>query len=218
MKTLLKEKSLSRIAKRAVAILLDRFDVRFKMNDDMILASFLDPSMQHLPIIKNYLDEHNIDVVKLLHEKWLKYELSAEVGSSDPNQGSKGPKRKASEPAVNDAKKIRLELIEKHCAMEAVVGHSPIDCIRREVNKYTSIIGVLEEPLVWWCKNEIQFPYLSKITKVMLSFMATSAIVERFFSKAGILVTKRKANLDPTSMQKILFIHENYQLIKDFYN
>lgn len=58
--------------------------------------------------------------------------------------------------------------------------------------------------------------YLSQIARVMLSFTATSAIVERFFSKAGILVTKRKANLDPMNIQKILFVHENYKLINNF--
>lgn len=140
------------------------------------------------------------------------------LSSSQSDQATTEPKRKSTESVVGDAKKIRLELIEKHCSIDAVVGHSPLDCIRREVNKYTSLIGVLEEPLVWWQKNQMQFPFLSKITKVMLSFSATSAIVERFFSKAGILVTKRKANLNPTTMLKILFVHENYKLIKDHFN
>ncbi|XP_037041774.1 uncharacterized protein LOC119078377 [Bradysia coprophila] len=141
LERLSKEKSFSQIAQRAVAILLSRFDERFKLSDDMILASFLDPSMQHLPIIKEYFEKHGIDVITMLHEKWVKYDLTAGVGSSTVNQKSTGIKRKAPEP-INDAKRIRLELIEKHCAVGATVGHSPIDCIRREENKYTSIIGV----------------------------------------------------------------------------
>ena len=94
---------------------------------------------------------------------------------------------------------------------------SPVECIRKEVHKYTSMTdtSAIEDPLVRWQKNQIQFPFLSKICKVILSFMATSAIVERFFSKAGILLTKRKATLNPTTMQKILFIHSNFHLIKD---
>lgn len=63
-------------------------------------------------------------------------------------------------------------------------------------------------------KMKYNFAFYQKYTKVMLSFMANSAFVERyFFSKARILVTKGKPNLDPMTMQKILFIHENYELI-----
>lgn len=104
----------------------------------MILASFLDPSMQHLPIIKGYLEMHGADVVKLVHEKWMKYELTVEVETSNSNEKSTSTetKMKASSDH-NDAKRIRLELIEKHCSIEAVFGRTPIDCIRREVNKYT---------------------------------------------------------------------------------
>lgn len=156
-------------------------------------------------------------MVELLHEKWVKYELSAEVDSSNSNLISTEAKRKVSEPAVNDPKRIRLELIEKNCAKGAAMGRSHIDCIRMEVHKYTSIAGVVEDPLSWWYTNQTQFPYLSKLAKIMLSCMATSAIVERFFSVAGILVTKKKAGLNPTTMQKNLFIHENYQSIQDFY-
>ena len=214
-----KDKSLSRLAHRAVEILLDHLDKRFVLNDDMILASFLDPSMQHLPIILQHFERHETDVAELLHQKWVKYDLTIDkpASSEDVNRACV-EKKKEKELVVSDPKRIRLELIAKHCSMETVVGHSPVQCLRREINKYTSIIGVVEEPLIWWRKNAAQFPYLSQLTRVILSFPATSAIVERFFSKAGILVTKRKANLNPTTMVKILFIHENFQLIKDFYD
>lgn len=216
MDKLSKEKSFSRLARRAVDILLERFDERFSLNDDMVLASFLDPSMQHLPIIQEYFEKNNIDVVELLNKKWVKYELTLRADSEKSNPVPTAVNRKELEPAVNAPKRIRLD-IEKHCSMEAVMGNSPIDCIRREFNKYTSIVGVLEEPLSWWQKNEAQFPHFSRLAKVMLSFMATSAIVERFFSKAAILVTKRKASLNPTTIEKILFIHENYSLVKDYF-
>lgn len=213
METLSKDRSLSPLAKRAVQILQDNLDKRFTINEDMIVASFLDPSLQHLRIVQEYLIDHELDMAQLLHEKWVKYELSTD------DIATSAPKRKVPQERSNDVKRIRLELLEKHCgAASSSVGISVIDCIQREVNKYTSVEGVVEDPLKWWSENGIQFPYLCKIAKVILSFQATSAMVERFFSKAGILLTKRKANLNPINLQKILFVHENYNLIKDFYS
>lgn len=167
--------------------------------------------MQHLQIIKDYLEENQLDINNLIYDKCVKYELKVDDDISLNQQQT----NKSSTKAENAAKRMRLELIEKHCST-SVLGDSPLECIRRELHEYTSVIGVDDEPLDWWKKNQ-RFPYLSKLAKVMLSFMATSAIVERFFSKAGILMTKRKANLDPVNMTKILFIHENFQLIKYYY-
>lgn len=213
---LLRDKKLSKLAKRAVQIILDAFDKRFKVNNNMILASFLDPSMQHLQIIKDHFNDRDVDVADALYEKWSNYELTAagEVVSLNQKQSDK---KVVSKTAGSDVKRIRLELIEKHCSVSAV-SDSPLVCIRAELHKYSSVVGVIEDPLEWWRKNQIQFPYLSQIARVMLSFTATSAIVERFFSKAGVLVTKRKANLDPMNIQKILFVHENYKLINNFYD
>ncbi|KAJ6642307.1 E3 SUMO-protein ligase ZBED1, partial [Pseudolycoriella hygida] len=74
---LLRDKKLSKLAKRAVQIILDAFDKRFKANDNMILASFLDPSMQHLQIIKDHFNDKDVDVDDALYEKWSNYELTA---------------------------------------------------------------------------------------------------------------------------------------------
>lgn len=182
----------------------------------MVLAAFLDPSMQHLGQIKDYFTKNNIDVAEILLDKWQKYELSLSEGKSQSDD-KQGRKRESTQQMGNDVKRIRLELIEKHCAASAAVSDSPVNCIRRELSKYTSVIGVLEDPLIWWATNQNQYPYMSTISKLILSFMATSAIVERFFSVAGILMTKHKSNLNPITMQKILFIHENFDLVKEHF-
>ena len=76
---------------------------------------------------------------------------------------------------------------------------SSIHCFGIEVNKYFL--------LIWCVRRATSLMALSEITKVMISFSATSASVERFFSKAGILVAKQEANVDPKTMQMILLVH-----------
>lgn len=71
----------------------------------MILASFLDPSMQHLQVITDYLNKYELDMPALLYDKWIKYELTV-----DEAVRKKFNEREASQQAGNEAKRIRLEL------------------------------------------------------------------------------------------------------------
>lgn len=105
---LLRDKKLSKLAKRAVQIILGAFDKRFKVNDNMILASFLNPSMQHLQIIKDHSNDRDVDVADALYEKWSNYEFTAagEVVSLNQKQSDK---KVVPKTAGSDVKRIRLD-------------------------------------------------------------------------------------------------------------
>ncbi|KYQ53514.1 hypothetical protein ALC60_00040, partial [Trachymyrmex zeteki] len=45
----------------------------------------------------------------------------------------------------------------------------------------------------------------------------TSSASERAFSSAGLLITAKRSALKPSKSNKILFIHDNFKLIKDIY-
>lgn len=81
----------------------------------MVLTSFLDPSMQHLQITNDYLNKREIDITELLYEKWVKYELTV-----DEDVLKDANKREAPQQTGNDAKRIRLELIQKHFSINSV--------------------------------------------------------------------------------------------------
>ena len=50
------------------------------------------------------------------------------------------------------------------------------------------------------------FPNLSKLARRIYSIPCTSAAVEREFSVAGQIVNQRRSNLDPTTVNNILFL------------
>ena len=51
--------------------------------------------------------------------------------------------------------------------------------------------------------------YLSRLARRYLAMPATSASVERLFSLAGqVLVTAKRARLDPTTVTLVVFLHE----------
>lgn len=66
-----------------------------------------------------------------------------------------------------------------------------------------------DDALQFWRKNETNFPRL-----VLLCIPATSASSESAFSVAGCLLRKRRASIAPHKVQKVLFIHDNYDLLK----
>lgn len=60
------------------------------------------------------------------------------------------------------------------------------------------------DPLQWWRKMASQLPSLSHLAKKTLCIPATSVPSERLFSKAGLLVTKKRASLHPDNVNKLL--------------
>lgn len=172
----------------------------------MIVATFLDPSMQKLPLISAYCRANDVDMSDILIKKWMEYEPDLYINRSD----------KAEVPALNktsQVSRLRRELIQKHVVNECLSEDGYKYQIRQEHLKYTTMADMVDDPLVWWKAHQDSFPYLSSLAKVMLSIPSSSGATEHHFSETGYLVTKKKANLDPLTVEKTMFIHDNFKYI-----
>ncbi len=69
-----------------------------------------------------------------------------------------------------------------------------------------------EDPLLWWEKNEIAFPVLSKVAKRYLGTVTTSVPAERLFSKAGETISQRRNRLKAKNVNMLLFLNTNLKL------
>lgn len=47
----------------------------------------------------------------------------------------------------------------------------------------------------FWSNNKEKFPLLSKLAAILLNISSSSAFIERFFSIAGIICSKRRGNM-----------------------
>lgn len=181
----------------------------------MIIATFLDPSAQSLPLIGEYLATNNTDMVKLLTTKWLEFNIELEekvVVAS--NRKRRNLAKSTNQPGA--AKRLRLELIKKYNESDDMTAYRSIgDIIKREYGNYIKISEIVDDPLQWWKKNAVSFPYLSALAKVVLSIPASSASTERHFSESGGLISKKKAQLDPLNAQKIMFVHDNFRFSQE---
>ena len=93
------------------------------------------------------------------------------------------------------------------------------ECVE-EIDCYIAL-AVEEEytdPLVFWRqkRNQLAFPTLYCLAKRTFAVPCSAALVERQFSAAGQIITPRGANLDPSTVNNLIFLRSfenNKQLI-----
>lgn len=83
-----------------------------------------------------------------------------------------------------------------------------------ELSRFQNVSHSDENVLLFWKRNEMNFPKLAKITKAIIGIPLSSSKAEGAFGVAGCLIRKRRASITPFRAEKLLFIHDNYDLIK----
>jgi hypothetical protein len=180
--------------KRAIQLL----DIMFTIEDDHIRASFLHP---------NYKQLRGATKMQILscHEYCQGFVLPATM-DDDPVTADED----THEPP---AKKLKFmsKLMDKKQTTTEPIG---------EIDRYIAL--TVEEqyknPLSFWRQQHIQlaFPTLYRLAKRTFAVPCSSAAVERQFSAAGQIVTQRRSNLDPSTVNNLIFlrsIENNKQLI-----
>ena len=91
-----------------------------------------------------------------------------------------------------------------------------IEKVEKELEKYikdpVDITSLREKsfcPLKWWKNKDLYFPALANIAKKYLCIPATSTPSERVFSLAGNIVTKKRCQLLPENVDRLVFLSSN---------
>ena len=75
-----------------------------------------------------------------------------------------------------------------------------------EVSKMTP-----DDVMTWW-ESQNTYPNISKLARALLAIPATSVPSERIFSLAGLAINAKRSGLLPSSVDKMIFVHENVHL------
>ncbi|CAF1552071.1 unnamed protein product, partial [Rotaria sordida] len=90
---------------------------------------------------------------------------------------------------------------------------------RRELEIYLQLnltnckylLDDIDNPLLFWKEQEHVLPNMSRLAKQIFSIPASSAAVERAFSSAGIIISQRRTNINPSTDEHKISINEVYR-------
>lgn len=63
-----------------------------------------------------------------------------------------------------------------------------------------------DNPLLFWKEHQLIMPNLSKLAKKIFNIPASSAAVERSFSAAGFIISSRRTNLNPSTVNDMMLV------------
>ena len=70
--------------------------------------------------------------------------------------------------------------------------------------------------LIWWRHNQEELPLLSKLARMILAILASSAKSERVFSVGGLIVSCRRGSLALTKVEQLIVLKENRKKVEEF--
>lgn len=174
----------------------ERLNYRFPVTDILITASLLDPRFHNLKSVDSFLKENLITKTDFLKQQF-KNLIGEEylLTTTDPAHQTSGSK------ILNLAKK-----------------HSKNSSRNSDIDKECHILFSLtsdQDPLLFWKEKYAAMPLLTKLARKVLCIPATSTPSERVFSVAGLTITNKRSNLAPQNVNKIIFIHDNYDFCSE---
>ncbi|CAF1594607.1 unnamed protein product [Rotaria sp. Silwood1] len=72
----------------------------------------------------------------------------------------------------------------------------------------------IDNPLLFWKEQEHVLPNMSRLAKQIFAIPASSAAVERAFSSAGIVVSQRRTNISPSTVNDIILVRSAAAYLK----
>lgn len=136
------------------------------------------------------------NVIKLMVEKFkIKLPLQSIPENSETRQVSTSG--------------ILSNLIGKH-----IQCSKNLQTINAELKKFREVTVATDNVLDFWKKNEHIFSNLSSVARVLMALPLTTAKSEGAFSIAGSLIRDKRASITPTRVEKVLFIHDNFDFAK----
>lgn len=91
------------------------------------------------------------------------------------------------------------------------------ELILSEISRYKAkpLLALNEKILDWWQSHGPRYPNLKKMAKKYLAIVATSVPSERLFSTAGNIINAKRSSLDPSNVEKLIFLHDNASKIEN---
>lgn len=168
------------------------------------IATFLDPRYKKLPFLSNQerakVESNLIDEARAILEKQNACLEDFSFVSEEPPS-----KKRATSMQENPLAAI-------FCQSEIDQGHEELHSqVLEEIGNYKSqrVLGLNEDPLLWWSSHATLFPTLPKLLQKYWCVPATSAPCHRLFSSSGTVLCGKRNRIAPPLVDQQVFLYEN---------
>ncbi|KAJ0062431.1 hypothetical protein NL108_012131 [Boleophthalmus pectinirostris] len=168
------------------------------------IATFLDPRYKKLPFLSNKdrakVESNLIDEAKVILEK---QNACLEDFSFETDE----PPNKKQATSTHDN-----PLAAIFCQSESDQGQEELNSqVLEEIGNYKSqrVLGLNEDPLLWWSSHATLFPTLPKLLQKYWCVPATSAPCHRLFSSSGTVLCGKRNRINPSLVNQQVFLYEN---------
>lgn len=153
------------------------------------------------PEIDTWLKRNDMTRAALLEKVKNELEISC-------NETMRVPELATGAQTIEKPTTARMKLVRKLIA----ASQSCVSRLEDELRAYRMEMQPIEDVLEYWKMHENVFPNFASIANVLLSKPAASAKSETAFSVAGSLVRQKRSKIEPTRAEKVLFLHDNYEI------
>ena len=92
-------------------------------------------------------------------------------------------------------------------------SESEVEPAKDELKEYLALPQIKykseNDAMIWWMQNKEQFPNLEVMARQYLGCPATSASVERLFSKVGIAFSAKRKSSEAETLENLMFANAN---------
>lgn len=175
------------------------------------IATFLDPRYKKLPFLstqeRSRVEDHVIEEAKAILEKHIA-ERPCQDDCDEPP--SKKPTSMREAPGSSSMQDNPLAAI--FCPSDADQSQEELHAqVLEELSNYKSqrVLGLNEDPLVWWSSHAPLFPTLPKVLQKYWCVPATSVPCYRLFSSSGTVLCGKRNRISPALVDQQVFLYEN---------
>lgn len=196
------DKTVAEMAKRLI-------DENFKVTNLHKIATFLDPRFKSLKFMNS---EEKASVISMASKMLSSEDLSSQMLQHDHK--SMGSKLKADKADLKAGDIIDCSDSDKYL-IEYMDIHEERDDTHDEIDTYLNLKfnEIHSANILDFWESRYDLPRLRQLAKDILSIPASCVATEKLFADDAATFAKRRLNVEIDNIKKMLFIHENFDML-----
>ena len=200
----------------------NNLDRRYELTNDHYAAFFLDPMFKNSHIIDEKVPNrllflnNQINQLNQMNQSNNRQSSDSQSNATQLNNSQLNNNTNLNNTNRNSSSRLNeLNDLEQRMGIEISVE---TEASSSEVARYLESPISADKPEEYWPKNEAIFPNLYKLFLKNGALQPTECSCERLFNQMAHIATDTRANLGNYKLKQIIFIKQNYEILKALVN